>query len=104
MTAEFRQNNCFPVMQTGPWEGPGSWCYKVYCIKCGTEELASNREDAWELLRAHKPAGGSKPAGYGYGVRSAPGTPAKRVPPSKVAARAKRIREAKNVEKWEEFF
>lgn len=55
MHDEFIQTRCFPTMQTGPWQGPSSWCYRVYCVRCGTSELFDSRDDAWPALKAHRP-------------------------------------------------
>lgn len=58
---EWLKTHCFTVMQTGPWEGPDSWCYRIYCLACDYEQLAYSRDEAWEIYRAHKPGSRVKP-------------------------------------------
>lgn len=52
---EWLQTHCLTTMQTGAWEGPDSWCYRIRCIACDYSELAHGRDEAWEIYRAHKP-------------------------------------------------
>jgi hypothetical protein len=43
----------FCVIQTGPWEGPGSWCHRIYCLPCGFDDLATCWDDAEEARDDH---------------------------------------------------
>jgi hypothetical protein len=45
---------CFCVIQTGPWEGEGSWCYKVYCKPHGWSDLALSRDEALQAVEEHR--------------------------------------------------
>lgn len=50
----FSPGRCWVVYQTGPWEGPGSWLYRGYCLPHGWEDFATNLEDITVVGRAHR--------------------------------------------------
>lgn len=50
----FGPGKCWVVYQTGPWEGPGSWLYKGYCLPHQWEDYATNLEDIQAVGREHK--------------------------------------------------
>lgn len=53
MPSNYVSSGHFCTIQTGPWEGRGSWLYRIYCKRCGFEDLATNREDAFDAYREH---------------------------------------------------
>lgn len=50
----FAPGRCFVVYQTGPWEGPGSWCYRARCVPHDWVDYADCREDIIEVGDEHK--------------------------------------------------
>jgi len=50
----FGPGRCFVVYQTGPWEGPTSWCYRARCVPHDWADFATNLEDAQQVGQEHK--------------------------------------------------
>jgi hypothetical protein len=94
---EFLQTRCFAVVQTGPWEGPGTWCWRSYCLRCDWSELHTTYEDARAAVRVHKPAP-TKAAKRAAGAHKLP-----RGPRKTVKLPGKRLRPIETI-KWEEEF
>ena len=86
---------------TGPWAGPSSWVYKVFCLRCGWEEITEVGVGGYDTCRAILQAR----------RESTPVCPGRKVKPTKKVSKAlakKRVaakrRQQQHEEEWEVFF
>jgi hypothetical protein len=83
----------FVRTQTGPWEGPGSWCYLIAC-NCGLHEIRPNRDEAQAVVSQHH-----RDHPFPYKAK-----PRKAVSAAKKAARNRATKPEQEPEWEEEFF